>query len=89
MSVEDTTARGYKQPKASVYVGDDDVPFIVTETPSEIAVLVENAESTAQGLIQLTLGNRSDWNGKPLFVRAAKINAISAPKTGQDNDDDS
>ena len=74
-----------RQAKAAVYVGDDDWPFVVAETPSEIAAMVKAAENSGTSLIQLTLGNTSDWNGKPLFVRAARVNAISPPKAQPDD----
>lgn len=70
--------------KAAVYMWDDDVPFNVAETPSEVAELLRNAEP--EDLVQLTLGNESDWNGKPLYVRACRINAISPSKTGKAGD---
>ena len=69
-------------PKASVYVDGEQACWIVTQTPSEVAQLVENYPDQ---LIELTLGNFSDWGGKPLYVRSSKINSISPPRN-QDDD---
>ena len=76
----------YRQAKAAVYLFPDDVPFIVTESPSEIVSLMGVAEGLGDPLVKLTLGNQSEWNGKPLFVRADRIVAISPPKDGDENE---
>lgn len=62
-----------KLAKASVFV-EGDIPFVVTETPSEVAAIID---AHPHGLIRLTLGNESEWSGKPLYVRANRINAIA------------
>lgn len=77
--------RSYRQAKASVYVGSDDAAWIVTETPSEVVDEVRSANS--DDLIKLTLGNRSDWNGKPLYVRAGAITSISPPRDDETEDE--
>lgn len=76
---EDTEVRR-KRPMASVYLGDDDCPFIVAETPREIAQKVRDAIASDDPLVELTLANDSDWNAKPLVVRAEKVTSISPPK---------
>lgn len=68
--------------KASVFVGQDDAPFLVAETPREVAHLVHDAE----GMVELTLANSGDWNGKPLLVRADCVTAVCPPKTGSEDD---
>jgi hypothetical protein len=71
---------------ASVYVGEDDVCWVVCETPSEIAGMVSDA--APDQLLELTLGNRSDWNGKALFIRAERIGAISPPRNMGEGDEE-
>jgi 2-keto-3-deoxy-6-phosphogluconate aldolase len=83
--VTDTTTRR-KRAMASVYLGDDDTPFIVAETPREIAEMVRAAIRDGDPLIELTLANASDWNGKPLIARADRVTAVSPPKD-QDEDE--
>ncbi len=65
---------------ASVYVSGDDNPFIVTESAGEAAEIIHAAILAGSTFAKLTLGNRSDWNAKPLYVRAASVVAISPPK---------
>lgn len=77
-----------KRPMASVFLGDDDVPFIVAETPNEIAALVRAALREGEPLIELTLANDSDWNAKPLIARADRVVAACPPKTGSEDDDE-
>jgi hypothetical protein len=71
---------------ASVYVGDDDAPFIITETASEAAAIVVAALSAGRTFATLTLGNESEWNAKPLYVRAEAVMAISPPKNHGDEE---
>jgi hypothetical protein len=79
---------GVRLAKASIYLGNDDVPFLVAETPSEAAEKIHRSLADPQsGLVLLTLANASDWNGKPLYVRAASVSAISPPKD-QDIDEE-
>lgn len=73
---------------ASAYVGEDDAPFIVAESPGEVAALVRAAIASGDPLIELTLANSSDWNAKPLYVRADRVSAISPPKDLRDDDED-
>lgn len=72
---------------AAVYVGDDDCPFIVAETPREVADLLRDAIKAGEPLVELTLANDSDWNAKPLIVRADRVVSISPPKTGTEDED--
>lgn len=72
--------------KASVYIGTDDAAWLTVESPSEIAALMATAPS--DGLIQLTLGNQSTWNGKPLWLRNSAITAVSSPKDQDEDDED-
>ncbi len=81
-----TTTRR-KRAMASVFLGDDDTPFIVAETAREIAELVRAALRDGEPLIVLTLANASDWNGKPLIARADRVTAACPPKD-QDEDDE-
>lgn len=73
---------------ASVYVSGDDNPFVVTESPSEVADIIHAAVEDRQTFAKLTLGNLSDWNSKPLFVRPASVVAISPPKDLHDDEDE-
>lgn len=72
--------------KASIYVGDTDIAWLVTETPSE--VISKMLDSTSETMIQFTLGNNSDWNGKPLYIKKRCINAISPPRDQGEGDTD-
>lgn len=74
-----------KRAMASVYVSDEDACWLVTQTPSEVAATLREAGS--DDLLELTLGNDSDWNGKPLFVRARAITAISPPNDERRDDE--
>lgn len=69
--------------KACVYVGDSERPFLVAESPREVADLVTGAT----GLVELTLANESDWNGKPAFVRGDRVAAITPPTDPPDHDE--
>jgi hypothetical protein len=80
-----TTRR--KRPMASVFLGDADSPFIVAETPNEVAALVRAAFAGGDPLIELTLANLSDWNGKPLICRADRVVAACPPKDRDEDDD--
>ncbi len=73
---------------ASVYLAPDDVPFIVVETPSEVAAIIKAAHDAGEPLAKLTLGNASEWNAKPLYVRPASVVAVSPPKDLVDEDED-
>lgn len=83
---EPTTRR--KRAMASVFLGDDDCPFIVAETAREIAELVRQAIRVGDPLIELTLANDSDWNSKPLVCRADRVVAACPPKDPPGEDDD-
>ncbi len=73
---------------ASVFVSNDDAPFIVAETPREIAEMVRAAIRDGEPLIELTLANSGDWNGKPLICRADRIVAMCPPKDLDGDEDD-
>jgi hypothetical protein len=77
---------GYRSAKASIYVGQDDAAWVVTQTPSEIAEMVRSADP--EDLIEFTLGNESEWNSKPLYIRAKNITAISPPKNQNFGDEE-
>ncbi len=83
-----TTTTRRKRAMASVFLGEDDAPFIVCETPREIAELVRVALREGEPLIELTLANLSDWNGKPLIARADRVFAVCPPKDQDDEDDE-
>lgn len=85
--MSETQARP-KRAMAAVYLGDDDTPFIVAQTPGEIAELVRAAIKADEPLIELTLANSSDWNAKPLICRVDRVTAISPPKDLRDEDDE-
>jgi hypothetical protein len=74
-----------KRAMASVYQHGDDACFIVTQTPSEVHAALEAAEQAGDTFALLTLGNTSEWNGKPLYIRPSSVVAISPPKTGEDD----
>ena len=73
---------------AAVYVSPDDAPFIVAETPSEVAAMIVAALAADRPLVMLTLGNLGDWNAKPLYVRPASVIAISPPKDLAEDDEE-
>ncbi len=78
-----------RRPMASVFLNGDDTPFIVAETPREIAEMVRTAIRDGEPLVELTLANARDWNGKPLFCRADRIMAMCPPRDeGGDEDDE-
>lgn len=54
--------------------------FVITETPSEAAAIVAQAVRDEQVFAELTLGNTSAWNAKPLYVNPTAVFAISPPK---------
>lgn len=85
-----TEATGTRQKRAmaSVFLSGDDAPFIVAETPREIASLVRDAITAGDPLIELTLANTGDWNAKPLICRADCVLAISPPKDLDLDEDD-
>ncbi|MES2867611.1 MAG: hypothetical protein V4703_12785 [Actinomycetota bacterium] len=85
--MSDTTEIRRKRAMAAVYLGDDDVPFIVAQTVGEIAERVRAAIRAGDPLVELTLANDSDWNGKPLICRADRVTAMSPPKVGGDDDE--
>jgi len=72
---------------ASIYFTDDDAPFLITETPSEAVAALQAAENAGESFAKLTLGNASDWNAKPLYVRASRIVAVGPPKDQADDDE--
>lgn len=83
---EDTEVR-YKRAMASIFLSGDDYPFVVTQTPGEVADLVRNGVENKEILIELTLGNQSSWNNRPLFVDPREVKAISPPKDLEEDDD--
>lgn len=64
--------------KSSVFM-DNDIAWLVTDTPSEVAAKVEAAGAT--DMLKFSLGNDSDWNGRPLYLRADAITGISPPRS--------
>lgn len=72
-------------PKATIFIGDTDIAWIVTESPTEIAQMIE--DNPDDKLLKLTLGNFSSWGGKPLYVRAKSITSIGPPRDQGDDDD--
>lgn len=79
------TSTSHRQSKSSVYVGDDDVCWLVTQTPSEVAEMLRAADG--EDLVELTLGNRSGWNSKPLYVRARSVTAVGPPRDDSAGDE--
>lgn len=75
------------RPLASVWAADGTAgPWLVTQTPSEVAAAVREADLVGDPLIELTLANPDDgWAGRPLFVRGDKVDAIS-PSVLDDDD---
>jgi hypothetical protein len=75
-------------PKATVFMRHgDDVPWLVAETPSEVAHATANTNGP---FIPLTLANPGDdWNGRTVHIRAADIQAVAPPRTGDNDEDDS
>lgn len=65
--------------KSSVFLEYDDSAFLCAETPSEVAELVELCLDGGHAFVQLTAGNESEWNGKPIFIHAASIRGIVPP----------
>jgi hypothetical protein len=76
---------------ASVWMGrDDGKAWLVAETPAEVEAAVEAALNDGRTYAILTLANRDTdvehkWNGRPLYVAASEVQAISPPL---DDDDD-
>jgi hypothetical protein len=83
--MSDMTEVRRKRAMASVYVAAEDACWVVTQTPSEVAEALRAA--SPDDLLELTLGNDSEWNGKPLFVRARSITAISPPRDQGEDDE--
>ncbi len=71
---------------ASLFLAQDCVPFVVAETPNEIADLVRRALREGEPLIELTLASDSDWNGKTLVCRADRVAAACPPMDDEDDD---
>lgn len=69
-----------KRAMAAIYLGPDSAPFIIAETPSEATIIVEAALNDGRAFAELTLGNDSEWNAKPLYVKATSVFAISPPE---------
>lgn len=69
-----------KRAKSSIYISTDDSCFLVVETPSEVREMVMEARLHDHIFVELTLGNESKWNGKPLYVKWEYVVAISPPK---------
>lgn len=81
---EQTTQRRTRA-KASVFMEQSEIAWLVTETPSEVADRLDGAVPGA--MLKFTLGNDSDWNGRPLYIRADAITAISPPRAEGGEDD--
>lgn len=73
---------------ASIFIGDDDRAWLVTATPSEAAGIVREGILTGERFVEFTLGNKSDWSGKPLYLDPEAITAISPPKSQDKKDED-
>ena len=76
--MSDTETKRLITAMSCVFTGTDDVGWQVAESPSEIAALVRSTPDDA--LMELTLGNPDGWNGKPLYVKANTVTAISPPR---------
>lgn len=72
---------------ATVHVIDDEAAWVVTETPSEVMERVDEVENH-HDFVTLTLGNKSRWNGRPVYIRVDQIRAISPPIDLDDEEDD-
>lgn len=84
MSIEPASP-GLRQCKASLFIEGDTACFLVTETPSEVATLVDGGLiKDKPALVQLTSGNQGVWNGKPIFVRADLVRSITPPMEQND-----
>lgn len=76
---------GARLAKASVWLDDDDAAYLVAETPSEAADAIGAAIERGSSFAELTSGNSGPWNGKPFFLRARSVRAITPPMN-QDDD---
>lgn len=74
--------------KATVRLAGDERPYVVCETPSEVASAVEAAHDRDDVLIELSLANPDDWNGKPLYINPFSLHSVSPPISMSTNDDD-
>jgi hypothetical protein len=61
------------RPMATVFLHGDPAGFIIGETPEEAVA----QEPSRGGWVHYTLANDSDWNGRTVFIKEARISAIS------------
>lgn len=73
---------------ASVFFDDSGQPFVVAETPGEVIEKIRAARGRQQRYVELTLANASSWNGRPVFIEAAYVRAVSPPMSVDDEGDD-
>ena len=83
-----STSTRQRRPMASIFLVGDGVPFVVAETPHEIADLIRQAMRDGEPLIELTLASSGDWNGKTFICRADQIAAASPPAMCDCDEDD-
>lgn len=84
--VEETTRP--KLCKATVFMENDESAVLVTESPSEVAELTEQAITNDHIFVKLTSGNLSEWNDKPVYLRAKDVKFIAPPLSQNDEDDE-
>lgn len=76
------------QHKSAVHCKHDDYAFVVAETPAEVAAIYSDAIADGNPLMQLTLANKSAWNGRPLYIATSTFNAVTPPMDLDDDDDE-
>jgi hypothetical protein len=76
--MSDTATQRWLKAKASIYVGNDDVAWVVTQTPSEVVAMIREADP--DDMLEFNLGNASSWNARPLYIRAKVISSVSPPR---------
>lgn len=103
--VDDGTTARRRHPMASVYNGADETCWLVAETPAEVADAVRAAlrdPDPGGGIVELTLANASNWNGRTVYLDVETIRSIAPPnipvdfdvnvddpeETGETDDDD-
>ena len=75
--------------KATIWATQDDIPFLVKETPGEVRAAIQRSESIGDDFVELTLGNPTDgWHGKPIHIRHKLIFAIGPPRNAREASDD-
>lgn len=74
---------------STVFISNDDAPWMVAETPLEVVEKVKEAERNNETFVEFTLGNpNSDWNGRPVFLRAKEIHSIGPPRSYRDDEEE-